>query len=212
MPYTLQAALHERMVLPNCESIPMSWMISEKDDWVPRKVAPFIWLNREPSEVASHKADTGTRQPDAIAMLKVSANHKGSISTPPDPSSRSNDDAVMNAMSTRGPNQEPATEASTSFHLETVTSDQLTRPLLSTRQFDEEGTAENAVGGSPLQALAVVPAGKQSSSSPASFGGYDLKRKGSTRAIVMGLSRRMGDKLGEKRRHIVEKMKENSAN
>ncbi|CAM0950262.1 unnamed protein product [Alopecurus aequalis] len=205
----IKASLHKSLVLPNCESIPMSWMISEKDDWVPRKVAPFIWLNREPSEAASHNTDTGTLQPDAVAMLKASA-IQASISSPAAPSSRSKDEALMNAMSTRGPNQEPATEASTSFHLESVTADQLMRPQLSTRQFGGEGAAENAVGGSPLQVLAPVPAGKQLSSFPASFGGYDLKRKGSKRALVMGLSRRMSDKLGEKGRHIVEKMKENS--
>ena len=186
-------------------------MISEKDDWVPRKVAPFIWLNREPSVAASNNPDTGTLQPDDVTMLKVRAKLKTSISSPAAPSNRSND-ALMNTMSTRGTNQEPVTEASTSFPLETVPSNQLMRPLLRTRQFGEESAAESAVVGSPLPVLAVVPSGNPSSSFPASFGGYDVKRKGGKRALVMGLSRRMSDKLGEKRRHILEKMKENSIN
>ncbi|XVE89407.1 hypothetical protein DITRI_Ditri19aG0199200 [Diplodiscus trichospermus] len=42
-----KAAIRETMVLPNCESVCIPWMLAEKDDWVARKVAPFIWLNQE---------------------------------------------------------------------------------------------------------------------------------------------------------------------
>ena len=37
------------MVLPNCESITIPGMIAEKDDWVQRSVAPFMWLNQDSS-------------------------------------------------------------------------------------------------------------------------------------------------------------------
>ena len=47
LPSFAQVAIRETMVLPNCESACIPWMLAEKDDWVPRKVAPFIWLNRE---------------------------------------------------------------------------------------------------------------------------------------------------------------------
>lgn len=40
--FTIQASLIESLVLPNCESIPMPWMLAEKDDWV-------FWLNHEPA-------------------------------------------------------------------------------------------------------------------------------------------------------------------
>ncbi|KAK8495526.1 hypothetical protein V6N12_066086 [Hibiscus sabdariffa] len=39
-----KAAIRETMVLPNCESALIPWMIAEKDDWIPRNVAPYIWL------------------------------------------------------------------------------------------------------------------------------------------------------------------------
>ncbi|XP_073220629.1 uncharacterized protein [Cicer arietinum] len=42
-----QAAIWDTLVLPNSESISIPWMLAEKDDWVPRQVAPFIWINPE---------------------------------------------------------------------------------------------------------------------------------------------------------------------
>lgn len=38
-------------MLPNCETICIPWMLAEKDDWVPRKVAPFMWINNENTEM-----------------------------------------------------------------------------------------------------------------------------------------------------------------
>jgi hypothetical protein len=212
MPYTLQASLHQSLVLPNCESIPVSWMISEKDDWVPRKVAPFIWLNREPSEAVSHNADPGTLQPDDVATLKVTANQKGSKSCPPAP--LNDGEQLKNTISFHGPNQEPATDASTSscssLPSETEPSDQLTIPLMSTTRQFERNTSEDA-SGSSLQLLAMVPAGERSLASSSASPDEYMKRKGARRAAVIGLGRRMSNKLEDKRRHIVEKIKENAA-
>ncbi|XP_044952527.1 testis-expressed protein 2-like isoform X2 [Hordeum vulgare subsp. vulgare] len=203
----IKASLHQSLVLPNCESIPMSWMISEKDDWVPRRAAPFIWLNREHSEAASsHSSGMGKLQPDDVAASK---------SSPPAPSTRSDDEPLKKVTSTRWPNEEPRTEASTSsgssLPSEGELSNQLMAPLLSTREFEEDAS-ENAAVGSSLQLGVVVPAGHRRPplSSSASLGEYDLKRKGSKRAAVMCLGRKMSGKLEEKTRHIVEKMKESS--
>lgn len=38
-----KAAIREVLVLPNCENVCIPWMLAEKDNWVPCKVAPFIW-------------------------------------------------------------------------------------------------------------------------------------------------------------------------
>lgn len=46
----LQAALRNSMVLPNCEYISIPWMVAEKDDWIPREIAPFCWLRQEASD------------------------------------------------------------------------------------------------------------------------------------------------------------------
>ncbi|KAK2655556.1 hypothetical protein Ddye_008608 [Dipteronia dyeriana] len=42
-----KAAIRENMVLPNCETLCIPWMLAEKDDWVPQNVAPFIWRSQE---------------------------------------------------------------------------------------------------------------------------------------------------------------------
>ncbi|CAN6463322.1 unnamed protein product [Victoria cruziana] len=46
----IKAALRNSMVLPNCEYISIPWMVAEKDDWIPREIAPFCWLRQEASD------------------------------------------------------------------------------------------------------------------------------------------------------------------
>ncbi|KAG5013171.1 hypothetical protein JHK86_025432 [Glycine max] len=66
----LKAAIRETLVLPNCESICIPWMLAEKDDWVPRSVAPFIWIHPESGNEISTSVDTNN-QP--CGGLKASA-------------------------------------------------------------------------------------------------------------------------------------------
>ncbi|XP_028181700.1 uncharacterized protein LOC114368672 isoform X1 [Glycine soja] len=66
----LKAAIRETLVLPNCESICIPWMLAEKDDWVPRNVAPFIWIHPESGNEISTSVDTNN-QP--CGGLKASA-------------------------------------------------------------------------------------------------------------------------------------------
>ncbi|XP_057968996.1 uncharacterized protein LOC131158270 [Malania oleifera] len=42
-----KAAIRDTLVLPNCESVCIPWMLGEKDDWVARNAAPFMWVNQE---------------------------------------------------------------------------------------------------------------------------------------------------------------------
>lgn len=57
----LKAAIRETLVLPNCESICIPWMLAEKDDWVPRNVAPFIWIHQESGNETSTSVDTNNQ-------------------------------------------------------------------------------------------------------------------------------------------------------
>ncbi|KAL2334409.1 hypothetical protein Fmac_015622 [Flemingia macrophylla] len=57
----LKAAIRETLVLPNCESICLPWMLAEKDDWVPRNVAPFIWIHQESGNETSTPLDTNNQ-------------------------------------------------------------------------------------------------------------------------------------------------------
>src|SRR6266540_1420628 len=102
----LQASLHQTFVLPNCESAPISWMISDKEDWVPRKAAPFIWLNRETTaETASHTAERTTSS-------MSTAISRASKSSPPACSTRSDASPKNTATVVHGASQEPVAESS----------------------------------------------------------------------------------------------------
>ncbi|XP_022137263.1 testis-expressed protein 2 isoform X2 [Momordica charantia] len=46
----LKAVIKDTLVLPNCESIYIPFMMAEKNDWVPRDVAPLLWLNQGASD------------------------------------------------------------------------------------------------------------------------------------------------------------------
>ena len=84
----IQASLQQSLVLPNCESIPISWMLSDTDDWVPRKIAPFIWLNREPPTETTARPTAGTTRelPGGASVSRAIAKNK---SSPPTSSTRS---------------------------------------------------------------------------------------------------------------------------
>ncbi|KAF8769053.1 hypothetical protein HU200_006976 [Digitaria exilis] len=192
----IKASLHQSLVLPNCESIPISWMISDTDDWVPRKIAPFIWLHRERTETSARPPAGKT--PGEASVSKAIAKTK---SSPPVPSTRSNNESPKTCED--GSEQ---AEASTSWQsrlvstngapLQFITREQLRMPLLSSSS------------SSSRDDRAVVVAARSSADEDAG----DVKRKlrGGRRAKVMDLGRRVGGKLEEKGKHIVGKMRENA--
>ncbi|KAG8073006.1 hypothetical protein GUJ93_ZPchr0006g44499 [Zizania palustris] len=220
-----KASLRESLLLPNCESITMPWMVAEKDDWVPRKDAPFIWLNHEPTESRSQATAVTPTQPEEVS-LKDAASNKILVASLPGSSSGS-EESLKTATSIDEPTQMPvaATDASPELRnspLATAgegsssspnTIDELRNPLLIREKLQEEDSESRAGSSPPLYTSlrGMVPAAGEQ-------GGDELKRKGSRRArMVVDFGKKMGDKLEEKRRHIeekgrhiVEKMRENA--
>ncbi|CAN6252724.1 unnamed protein product [Urochloa humidicola] len=218
-----KASLRDSLLLPNCESISMPWMLAEKDDWVPRKDAPFIWLNHETTEMRNHTTATTSTQPEG-GGLKDDGSGKRSVPSLPI-SSVGSEESLKVAASIDEAKQEPVADASLRSQSspgpagESAHSnehDELKRPLLVTEKLQEDAS-ESRVG-SPMYSSqrAVIPVGEQPLASTSSIG-EDAKRKGGRRARMMDFGKRMGDKLEEKRRtieekgrHIVEKMRENA--
>ncbi|KAK3159540.1 hypothetical protein QOZ80_2AG0151320 [Eleusine coracana subsp. coracana] len=215
-----KASLLETLVLPNCESISMPWMLAEKDDWVPRKDAPFIWLNHEPSETRSHGTATASAQPEEAVLKSDAGNKKAMLNLPDSSKGRSEESTKTVSSSSEEEMEKPVAEASRaqpllapageSFHSDE--SKELRKPLLATEKVQENDSSESSRVGSPLYTSrrAVIPAGEP-------MVGEDAKRKSGRRARMMDFGKRMGDKLEEKRRtieekgrHIVEKMRENA--
>ncbi|CAL5050307.1 unnamed protein product [Urochloa decumbens] len=192
----IKASLRQSLVLPNCESIPVSWMISDTDDWVPRKIAPFIWLNREPPTETSARPPPPAELPgEASAIAKIK-------SSPPVSLTRSkNESPKKTTLCVDG--SEQAEDASTSWQSQLVSAsgaprqssaDQLRMPLLSSSSSSRDDRAMAVAAGTSAREEAG-----------------DVKRKrGGRRARVMDLGRRMGGKLEEKGKHIVGKMRENA--
>ncbi|PUZ58935.1 hypothetical protein GQ55_4G002400 [Panicum hallii var. hallii] len=194
-----QASLHQSLVLPNCESIPISWMLSDTDDWVPRKIAPFIWLNREPPTETTARPTAGTTRelPGEASVSKAIAKNK---SSPPASSTRSKTESSKKTkICVDGSEQ---AEASSSWLSRLVAASEA--PL----QYSEDATRDllrMSLMSSSRDDRAVVVAAGTSASEEAE----DVKRKRSG-PRVMDLGRRMGGKLEEKGKHIVGKMRENA--
>lgn len=197
-------------------------MLGEKDDWVPRKDAPFIWLNHETTEIRSHVTAMASTHPEA--GLKNDASSKRPMPSLPI-SSAGSEESLKAVASVDEAKQEPMAEASlhsqssagpASEYVHSNENDELKRPLLVTEKLQEDAS-ESRVG-SPMHTSlgAVIPVGEQPPASASSIG-EDMKRKSGRRARMMDFGKRMGDKLEEKRRtieekgrHIVEKMRENA--
>ncbi|KAJ0835724.1 putative synaptotagmin-like mitochondrial-lipid-binding domain-containing protein [Helianthus annuus] len=172
-----KGAIRETMVLPNCESATVHFMLAEKNDWIPQQSAPFIWANPElnpepPTEpTISHEVPC-PQPPDEIHPQDVSS------TTETTHNQTSSDD------------DEKPTE-----------NDEKTPLLESTEQ--NAAVVEENVGfpssqpPSPPQA-AVAEENKETADE------NKLKRSG-TRAKMLGFRKKMGEKLEEKRRNIEEK-------
>ncbi|KZV32779.1 hypothetical protein F511_23691 [Dorcoceras hygrometricum] len=70
-----KVAIRETLVLPNRVSLGIPWMLAEKDDWVPRNVAPFMWYrNNQDSVNNSTKREVPSFQ-SGEATHNVEASH-----------------------------------------------------------------------------------------------------------------------------------------
>lgn len=221
----IKVSLRDSLVLPNCESISMPWMLAEKDDWVPRKDGPYIWLNHEPTEARSHVAAATPTHPEEAgpkddAISKSTAPSLPASSAGSEESLKSIDESTEDPPSPTEASHEQSRLAETASPPHPDATDELRKPLLATEKLQEGATSESRAG-SPLYTSlrAVIPAGEQQQvlSAAAASVGDDAKRKSGRRSRMMDLGKKMGDKLEEKRRqveekgrHIVEKMRENA--
>ncbi|RHN52198.1 hypothetical protein MtrunA17_Chr6g0477861 [Medicago truncatula] len=129
----LKAAIRDTLVLPNSESVGIRWMLAEKDDWVPRNVAPFIWINQESGNEISNPIDTNNQTSGGV---KASAKTSGDSPEPKlqklfssesrqDPARKSDSQAFPSSFSFSA-----AIRNSKSF-------DELSKPLLESGQQQE---------------------------------------------------------------------------
>lgn len=202
----MQTAIRETLVLPNCESVCIPWMIAEKDDWVPQKVAPFMWNNHESVTDPTIVPEVASSQPGEVTPMTnaISSSCRESVSE----FREIKDDREQKVEGTWGPIGESCDARASSDLATTSTSSSrsslqdLSTPLLRNEEpqqtFVDGGKEENPECQPPTRSLILT--GEQMEGDD----GYRQRRMG-TRARMLGLGKKMGEKLEEKRRHIEKK-------
>lgn len=238
----MQGAIRETLVLPNCESVSIPFMLAEKDDWVPRQVAPFLWLNREGAGNNANRQEASSSQPaDATRVTEVdkggtNGNSESKTEIPgktgwSTQQSKSLDPHALLSVPTHSPETGSTSSNGGSNQAKTKklgwsalqsksldhaslsvpiaqpgTNNQpleeLGAPLLKHEEQQEghlESTAENIECKSPSRQLLLLEKNQIT-------GEDDSKstRLG-RRARMLGLGKKMGEKLEERARHIEEK-------
>ncbi|PRQ15749.1 putative PH domain-containing protein [Rosa chinensis] len=198
----LKAAIRETLVQPNFESVCIPWMLAEKDDWVPRKIAPFIWVNQESAN------DSPTNICEVPSEEKCRTESGGGTSGD---HSQGKNQKLKKAESVEKTIPESTNDLSTGSS--DGTSRELRTPLLVNGEAQE--TCKKKLDDisecqSPLRS--IIPFDKQSSHN--SEEDESKPKRMGRRARMLDLGKKMGEKLEEKRRtfeeksrNIVEKMR-----
>ncbi|KAK4283283.1 hypothetical protein QN277_000249 [Acacia crassicarpa] len=214
----LKIGIRENLVLPNCECICIPFMQAEKDDWVPFKVAPFIWTSQtsgiETPNSMGASARTSTDNPEHDQQKPKNAE------LDLEPANKSTDDQGVQSSS--------GTEELTPSLFEDEERPQetidLKEPVSSSiEKLKPQETKDSREAKSPLLHNVISQNIREqmtededdSSSSTPRMSGAVLQRQDTmdeTKPLKMGrkdkvkiLRRKMSEKFEEKKRHIGEK-------
>ncbi|KAG4143443.1 hypothetical protein ERO13_D06G188200v2 [Gossypium hirsutum] len=195
-----KAAIRETMVLPNCESAYIPWMMAEKDDWIPRNVAPYIWLNHDSSSSSDIKTPRETPGPH---VTESRANENSGRERDSHYDLESKDLLQVGSMESSG-------------RLSSSSCPTLS-PCGSWRSLQDLGVSyppsdELYESGQQNRAETSYPAFysrslKELESPTEDIDDNDWGPKMGRRAKLRDFRKKIGEKLGEKKRHMVEKMK-----
>lgn len=206
----IEAAIRENLVLPNCGDIYIPWMQAEKDDWVPNTVAPVPWLHQESSEsmgydnsikrccesfktkAAGHSFSEDTKS-SADKLPKGDANNSKNVPSVASQLAPGADAGVIeNHEQPKCPRELSSRHTRTRSLNYSRSDDSLTPLSDNDLQYDEGLEVQTNV----LDRFV---------SDDQSFSLTDEKPKRGRRSKMLGLSKKMGEKLEEKKRHIEEK-------
>ncbi|TYH14459.1 hypothetical protein ES288_A06G221500v1 [Gossypium darwinii] len=194
-----KAAIRETMVLPNCESAYIPWMMAEKDDWIPRNVAPYIWLNHDSSSSSDIKTP---REAPGPHVTESRANENSGRERDSHYDLESKDLLQGGSMESSG-------------RLSSSSCPTLS-PCGSWRSLQDLGVPypsdELHESGQQNRAETSYPAFysrslKELETPTEDIDDNDWGPKLGRRAKLRDFRKKMGEKLGEKKRHMVEKMK-----
>ncbi|KFK41758.1 hypothetical protein AALP_AA2G168400 [Arabis alpina] len=181
-----KTGIRDVMVLPNCENITIPCMIAEKDDWVERKVAPFLWLNQESSN--DHDSFEAAEAKSKADKPPISEQTQKTAEVPQKPTSIEEE-----------PVSAPAA-ISTALIVESDKSlEELKTPLL------EYSVKQDTIarGGNTTRDISV-----QSPSVSSEDDDSKAKKMGTAKARMFDFRKKVGEKFEEKKRHVEEKSRQ----
>ncbi|XP_074280640.1 uncharacterized protein LOC141605664 [Silene latifolia] len=178
-----KASIRESLVLPNCESAFVSWMLAEKDDWIPRSAAPLLRRDT-PSDTPTSNGDS---------------NPESSTSKPGDRDLESKPGKPKKFESLKPVHEDraqvvPYTAFNRSSSESSIPLDGLQTPLLQNGE-----VLETSGSHSPSRYVSL----REESNSNEDDDGKP--KKVGRRSRMLDLGKKMSEKIEEKRRHIEEK-------
>ncbi|WJX66817.1 hypothetical protein P8452_51330 [Trifolium repens] len=215
----LKAAIRDTLVLPNSESIGIRWMLAEKDDWVPRNVAPFIWIHQESGNETSNPIDANSL---TSGGSKVSASARTSSDGPELKQHKSKNSESRQDPARKSDSLTLSSISSFSASLRNSKSlEELSKPLLESGQQQETSDSkdnsmpsiesDHEASEEKMEDVSVCSSPSNSVTmdrSISSFQQDDSKpKKIGKRERMLDLRKKMSEKFEEKKRHIVEKMR-----
>ncbi|CAN0913026.1 Testis-expressed protein 2 [Linum grandiflorum] len=192
-----KSGIRDSLVLPNCESVTIPWMLAEKNDWVDRKVAPFMWLNREATGDQALAGEAVSSQPPAKQKAKTEDKKRPSSNSPDSNHGANRTGEDQHVVK---PESSDALASSEKSLTETTKSlEELTTPLLVTHEPQE---ADKQNGHHVAESLPM--SGSLMNIDKTIESVEEPKRLG-RKARMLDLGKKMSEKLEEKRRHMEEK-------
>nr|GLL35990.1 uncharacterized protein LOC109167016 [Ipomoea trifida] len=192
----LKVAIRETLVIPNCESVCLSWMLAEKEDWIPRKFAPFLWTNQEAPNTENwevKRSDEANKEIGSSYSESCEGQKKVELSL-----KKPND-----SSNTRSPSPSPSPVVDKPTVKYSSSMKELQVPLLHSEEQAEVNQRKSTDSAEfYTKSRQVELAEEQSRISEEDDG---KPRRQGTRAKMISLSKKMSEKFEEKKRNIEEK-------
>ncbi|KAL3642239.1 hypothetical protein CASFOL_013054 [Castilleja foliolosa] len=188
-----KAGIRETLVLPNRESVAIPWMLAEKDDWVPRNVAPFMWYRNNQDSTSNSNNNITKQEVPGFTKSEVNQEKSKNVNRIPGVISEHSDSCASASSS-----MDESTSNDGSFR-------ELEAPLLNKGRTQDLGTT-SVKEDKPDTRMHSPPRVLTERQLVHSSDDDDSKlRKIGTRERMRGLGKKMGEKLEVKRRNLEEK-------
>lgn len=176
----IKMLLQETLVLPNCEGVWIPWMIAETDDWIPQAEMPVPWSPLDTHDSLPH---------EEAHAIKDATSSSGKESVQVSNSARK--EAVLKPALCGSEESDPSLE--------------LERPLLENSDSVSESELRGILG-TPEASLSAGNAMWRSLNDNESMDGKGNRSSRRTKVLTFG--KKVTEKLDEKRRLMVDKVRE----